>query len=83
MAVEGLVVAGVSDFPVKGRAHVRAAGPPGLSLAAPLAVDACCSGLVVAALLLLELSRGATGLVGGVPSSGGITQGACVAITNG
>ena len=76
LAVEGLVVKGVGDLPGEVRARVRDAGPPGLSLAAPLAVDACGSGLVVVALLLLllELSGEATGFAGGAASSGGSTQ---------
>ena len=84
MAVEGLVAEGVADLPGEVRDRMRAAGPPGLSPAAPLAVDACGSGLVVAALLmLLKLSGSATGLVEGAASLGGSTQGACGASTTG
>ena len=57
-------------MPGEMRARVRAAGQPGLSLAAPLAVDACGSGLVVATLLLLELSGGATGLLKALRAQG-------------
>ena len=56
------------------RARVRAAGPPSLSATAPSPTGVPGSGLVVAALLLLELGR--TGLVGKAASSGGSTQGA-------
>ena len=84
LAVEGLVVTDVGNLPGEVRARVRAAGPAGLSLVAPLAVDACGSGLVVAALLqLLEFSVGATGLADNAASLGGSTQGACGAITTG
>ena len=68
------------------RARVRAAGPSGLPPVAPLADDAFCSKLIVAALLLLlllELSRGATGFAGGAASSGGSVQGDCGASTTG
>ena len=68
LAVKGIIAKSVANLPGELRARVRAAGPPGLSPAAPLAIDARNSGLVVAALLLLllllELCRGATGLAG-------------------
>lgn len=64
----------VGDFAGDVRARVRAAGPPALSATAPSPTGVRGSGLVVAALLLLELGR--TGLVGGAASSGGSTQGA-------
>lgn len=71
LAVEGLVVEGVGDLPGNVRARLRAAGPSGLSQAAPWAVDAFGSGLVVAALLLPESSEGATKPVWGAARSGG------------
>ena len=58
------------------RARVRAAGPSALSAAAPPSFGARGSGLVVAALLLLLLELGRTGLAGGAASSGGNVQGA-------
>ena len=63
-----------SDLAGDMRARVRAAGPPSLSTTAPSPTGVRGSGLVVAALLLLELGR--TGLVGGAASSGGSTHGA-------
>ena len=83
LAVEGLVTEGVGDLPGEVLARVRAAGPPGFSPAAPLAVNACGRGLVIVALLLLELSGSATGLARGAASSGGSTHGAWGAITTG
>ena len=83
MAVKGLVAEGVGDFPGEVRARVRTAGPSGLPAAALPAVGVRGSGLVDAALLLLESSIGATGLVGGAASSVGKAQGACGAITRG
>ena len=65
------------------RARVRAAGPSALPAAAVPAVGVRGSGLVDAALLLLESSRGVTGLAGGAASSGGRAQGACGDITTG
>lgn len=61
------------DLAGKVRAHVSAAGPAGLPVAALSAVDCRGSGLVVATLVqLLEWSGGASGLARCAASSGGI-----------
>ena len=65
------------------RARVRAAGSAGLPVAALSGVDGRGSGLVVAALLLLESSGGAAGLAGCAASSDGRVQGACGESTTG
>ena len=57
------------------RARVRAAGPSALSAAAPPSFGVRRSGLV-AALLLLLLEFGRTGLARGAANSGGNVQGA-------